>query len=150
MTPEPVKLVSRYPVFDNCQYYWPQHRCAISGCQLPHLLASVTFHIGFPVMRMGRRQSPDCKNSLDGVTCIKNFLSYGAALGCTWSSANKLLHALTQQEEKVTLFPVQQDMTKWDNIQTLRLPSSLSISLFLLSVTLNKALYCDKEDCFKA
>lgn len=59
---------------------------------------SVTFNIGFHVMRTGRRQSCDYENLLDGVTCVTNFLSYGAALGHTWSSANELLHALNQQE----------------------------------------------------
>lgn len=113
-------------------------------------VASVTFNIGFPVMRMGRQQSCNYKNVLDGFTCRTKFFSYGAALRRTWRSVNKLLHVLNQQEEKVALFPVQQYVTKRDNIQTLRLPSSLSISLFLLSVILNKTSYCDIENCFKA
>ena len=51
-------------------------------------VASVTFHIGFPVMRTGRPQSWDYENVLDGVTFITNFFSYGTAIGHIWSSAN--------------------------------------------------------------
>ena len=61
-----VIMVSGYPdlIAVNCL----QHRCAISGCRLPHKPESVTFHIGFPVVRTGGRvdeRSRDYQNFLD-------------------------------------------------------------------------------------
>ena len=55
LTPEPTirscDTGQRIPIWTAVN----QHKCALSGCRLPHYLESVTFHIVSPVVRTGGR-----------------------------------------------------------------------------------------------